>query len=36
MGLREIGLEDVNWIQLAVDRIQWWRSVKIVMKLRFP
>jgi hypothetical protein len=24
MGLREIGINGVNWIQLAQDRVQWW------------
>jgi hypothetical protein len=36
MGLREIGIDGANWIQLAQDRIQWWVCVKAVMNLRVP
>jgi hypothetical protein len=34
MELREIGLEVVDWIQLAQDRDQWRVIVNTVMKLR--
>jgi hypothetical protein len=36
MDLREIGIDGVNWIQLAQDRVQWWASVNMVMNLRVP
>jgi hypothetical protein len=36
MNLREIGIEGVNWIRLAQDRIQWRASVNTVMNLRAP
>jgi hypothetical protein len=36
MNLREIGIDGVNWIQLAQDRV-WWRAcVNTVMNLRVP
>jgi hypothetical protein len=31
---RESGLGDVDWIQLAQDRHQWWAFLKTVMNLR--
>jgi hypothetical protein len=34
MDLREIGLGDVDWIQLAQDRDWWWAVVSAVMNLR--
>jgi hypothetical protein len=34
MDLREIGLEDVNWIRLAQDRDRWRAVVSAVMNLR--
>jgi hypothetical protein len=34
MGLREIGIDWTNWIQLALDRIQWRACVNTVMNLR--
>jgi hypothetical protein len=34
MNLEEIGWEDVDWIQLAQDRDQWWALVNTVMNLR--
>jgi hypothetical protein len=34
MDLREIGLGDVDWIQLAQDRDRWWAVVSAVMNLR--
>jgi hypothetical protein len=34
MDLMEIGIDGVNWIQLAQDRVQWWAFVNMVMNLR--
>jgi hypothetical protein len=34
MDLREIGIDWVNWIQLAQDRVRWRSFVNAVMKLR--
>jgi hypothetical protein len=36
MDLREIGINEANWIQLAQDRIQWWACVNTVTNLRVP
>jgi hypothetical protein len=36
MSVREIGREDVDWIHLAQDRVQWQVLVNRVMNLRFP
>jgi hypothetical protein len=36
MDLREIGIDEANWIQLAQDRVQWRACVNTVMKLRVP
>jgi hypothetical protein len=36
MDLREIGIDGVNWIQLAQDMIQWWACVNTVMNLQIP
>jgi hypothetical protein len=36
MGLREIGIEGANWIQLAQDRVRWLAFVNTVMNLRIP
>jgi hypothetical protein len=33
MDLREIGINEANWIQLAQDRVQWWTCVNTVMNL---
>jgi hypothetical protein len=34
LDLREIGIDGANWIQLALDRVQWWAFVNMVMNLR--
>jgi hypothetical protein len=34
MDLGEIGIDGLNWIQLAQDRVQWWAFVNTVMNLR--
>jgi hypothetical protein len=36
MDLREIGIDGVNWIQLAQDRVQWQAFVNTVKDLRVP
>jgi hypothetical protein len=36
MDLREIGLDGVDWIELAQDRDQWRALVNTVMNLRVP
>jgi hypothetical protein len=36
MDLREIGIDGVNWIQLAQDKVQWRACVNTVMNLRVP
>jgi hypothetical protein len=36
MDLREIGWDDMNWIDLAHDRERWRALVKTVMNLRIP
>jgi hypothetical protein len=36
MDLRKIGIDGVNWIQLAQDRVQWRACVNTVMNLRVP
>jgi hypothetical protein len=36
MDLREMGMDGVNWIQLAQDRVQWWTCVNTVMNLWVP
>jgi transposase len=36
LGLREIGIDGANWIQLAQDRVQWRAFVNTVMSLRVP
>jgi hypothetical protein len=35
MDIREMGLEDVDWIYLTQDRDRW-RDVLNIMKLRVP
>jgi hypothetical protein len=36
MDLREIGIDGMNWIRLAQDRVQWRVFVSTVMNLRVP
>jgi hypothetical protein len=36
MDLREIGIDEANWIQLVQDRVQWRACVNMVMNLRVP
>jgi hypothetical protein len=36
MDLRELGIDEANWIRLAQDRVQWWAFVNTVMNLRVP
>jgi hypothetical protein len=36
MDLREIGWDDMDWIDLAQDRDQWRAIVNTVMNLRIP
>jgi hypothetical protein len=36
LDLREIWIDEANWIQLAQDRVQWWASGNTVMNLRVP
>jgi hypothetical protein len=34
--LRETGIDGMNWIRLAQDRVWWWAFVNMVMNLRVP
>jgi hypothetical protein len=36
LDLREIGIDGVNWIQLAQDRVQWQAFVNTVMNFQVP
>jgi hypothetical protein len=36
MDIREVGWEDMNWIDLAPDRDRWRALVNAVMNLRVP
>jgi hypothetical protein len=36
LDLRERGIDEVNWIQLAQDRVQWWAFVNTVTNFRIP
>jgi hypothetical protein len=36
MDLREIGIDGMNWIQLAQDMVQWWAFVNMVINLQVP
>jgi hypothetical protein len=34
LDLRETGIDGMNWIQLAQDRVQWWAFVNMVMNFQ--
>jgi hypothetical protein len=36
MDLKERGINRVNWILLAQNRVQWWTFMNTVMNLRIP
>jgi hypothetical protein len=36
VNLREIGIDEANWIRLAKDRVQWRAFVNTVMNRRVP
>jgi hypothetical protein len=36
MDIREVGWEDMNWIELAQDRDRWRALVNAIMNLRVP
>jgi hypothetical protein len=36
LDVREIGIDEANWIQLAQERVQWRAFVNKVMNLRVP
>jgi hypothetical protein len=36
MDLRKIGIHGMNWIWLALDRVQWWTFANAVMNLQVP
>jgi hypothetical protein len=36
MDLTELGIDGVNWIRLAQDRVQWRAFVSTVKNLQFP
>jgi hypothetical protein len=36
MYLREIGWDDVDWVDMAQDKDQWKAIVKAVLNLRVP
>jgi hypothetical protein len=36
MNLREMGIDEANWIRLAQDEVQWRAFVNTVMNLRVP
>jgi hypothetical protein len=36
MDLKEIGIDDANWIRLAHDTVQWRVLVNAIMNLRVP
>jgi hypothetical protein len=36
MDLREIELENVDWIHVAQDRGRWWNLVNMIINFRVP
>jgi hypothetical protein len=36
MDLKEMGIDETNWIQLAQDRVRWMAFVSTVMNVRVP
>jgi transposase len=36
LGLKDIGIDGANWIQLAEDRVQWRTFLNTVMNFRVP
>jgi hypothetical protein len=36
IDLREIGIDEANWIRLALERVRWRAFVHTVMNLRVP
>jgi hypothetical protein len=36
LDIREMGIDGVNWIQLAWDTVQWRTFVNMMMNLRVP
>jgi hypothetical protein len=36
MDIRELWIDEANWIQLAQDRVQWQAFVNTVMNLQVP
>jgi hypothetical protein len=36
IDLRDVGINEANWIQLVQDRVQWRAFVNTVMNLRVP
>jgi hypothetical protein len=36
MDVRETGIDEASWIQLAQDRVQWRACVNTAMNLRVP
>jgi hypothetical protein len=36
LDLREVGINGVNWIQLAENRVHWWACVNMMMNLQVP
>jgi hypothetical protein len=36
MGLKEVGCEDMDWINAAQDGDRWWALVNVAMKICVP